>query len=59
MLVSTQPDAPVCAKLGDFGLASRLFLNSLQYKLKDFPVDNATWYLPLPFPHLLSLFSSL
>lgn len=45
MLMSLDETSPVCAKVGDFGLASRLFLNSLQYKLREFPVDNATWYV--------------
>jgi serine/threonine protein kinase len=46
MIVSLKADSPVMAKVGDFGLASRLFLASLRHKLRDFPVGNSTWLAP-------------
>ncbi|KYQ90938.1 pleckstrin (PH) domain-containing protein [Tieghemostelium lacteum] len=34
------------AKVGDFGLSSRMFIQSLKHKLRNFPVGNITWVAP-------------
>ncbi|EGG17328.1 pleckstrin domain-containing protein [Cavenderia fasciculata] len=34
------------AKVADFGLSSRMFIQSLKHKLREFPVGNITWVAP-------------
>ncbi|EGC30717.1 roco6, ROCO family protein [Dictyostelium purpureum] len=34
------------AKVGDFGLSSRMFIQALKHKLRNFPVGNITWVAP-------------
>ncbi|KAK5582594.1 hypothetical protein RB653_004179 [Dictyostelium firmibasis] len=39
-------DGVYTAKVGDFGLSSRMFIQALKHKLRNFPVGNITWVAP-------------
>lgn len=45
-VASSDPNAPVLAKVADFGLASRLFISELKEKSKSRAVETPTWLAP-------------
>jgi serine/threonine protein kinase len=46
LLVDLDPNAEVTAKIGDFGLSSRMYVPSLKENSKDRDVVNPTWLAP-------------
>eukprot|EP01133_Synstelium_polycarpum_P013612 gene13612-16019_t len=45
-ILLTRTNGRLRAKVGDFGLSSRMFLQALRQKLRNFPVGNITWVAP-------------
>ncbi|KAF2069141.1 hypothetical protein CYY_009538 [Polysphondylium violaceum] len=45
-ILLTMKDGNYHAKVGDFGLSSRMFIQALRHKLRNFPVGNITWVAP-------------
>eukprot|EP01132_Coremiostelium_polycephalum_P001332 gene1332-1678_t len=45
-ILLSKKDGIYQAKVGDFGLSSRMFIQALRHKLRNFPVGNITWVAP-------------
>eukprot|EP01130_Rhizamoeba_saxonica_P007432 TRINITY_DN3008_c0_g3_i2.p1 TRINITY_DN3008_c0_g3~~TRINITY_DN3008_c0_g3_i2.p1 ORF type:complete len:731 (-),score=149.10 TRINITY_DN3008_c0_g3_i2:1261-3369(-) len=62
LLLSLYPNSPICAKVADFGLTTRLYVPALRQKNADRDVVNPTWLAPevmkeLPYTGKVDVYS--